>query len=118
MTIYRYSCGHSVNHGEGRETCPACEGGLLQDMHNFRVYFNRRKPGSGMVPPLDTVYTVMDSKGGHAAHRFPDRRNHPQLTNLIDDYLAKGWEITDRNPLTIRRGKAGWQLRNWCLSSL
>jgi hypothetical protein len=70
------------------------------------------------VPPLDTVYTVTDSRGGRASHQFPDRRCHPQLTNLIDDYLAKGWEITNRNPLTIRRGRAGWELVNWCLRSL
>lgn len=47
-----------------------------------------------------------------------ERRTHPQLRGLIDDYLAKGWEITNRHPLTIRRGRAGWELRNWCLSSL
>ena len=119
MTTYRYSCGHSVNYGEGRDTCPACESGLLQGIESFRMYHNKRLPGSA-IQATEVVYTVHDSYGNTKSQRHPEveRRKHPQLTNLIDDYLAKGWEITNRHPLTIRRGRAGYELRNWCLISL
>ncbi len=47
-----------------------------------------------------------------------EQRTQLALRGLIDNYLAKGWLITNRYPLTIRRGRAGYELRNWCLISL
>lgn len=40
------------------------------------------------------------------------------LDAMIDSYVAKGYEITCTDPLTLRRGRAGYQLQNGVLVSL
>ncbi len=52
-----------------------------------------------------------------SAYRL-EQRTHPALRLLIDSYLAKGWLITNRYPLAIYRGRAGYQLQNGCLVSV
>lgn len=47
-----------------------------------------------------------------------EQRTQLALRKLIEDYLNKGWIITNRHPLTIYRGRAGYQLRNGCLVSV
>ena len=47
-----------------------------------------------------------------------EQRTQLALRGLIDSYLTKGWLITNRYPLTIYRGRAGYQLQNGCLISL
>ena len=47
-----------------------------------------------------------------------EQRTQLALRGLIDNYLAKGWLITNRYPLTIYRGRAGYQLQNGCLVSV
>ncbi len=47
-----------------------------------------------------------------------EQRTQLALRGLIDNYLAKGWVITNRCPLTIYRGRAGYQLQNGCLVSV
>jgi len=48
----------------------------------------------------------------------PCRRVQQELRDLIDVYLKHGWLITNRYPLTIYRGRAGYQLQNGCLVSV
>lgn len=50
--------------------------------------------------------------------QLSEQRIQLNLRRLIDDYLAKGWIITNRHPLTIYRGRAGYQLQNGCLVSV
>jgi len=40
------------------------------------------------------------------------------LQIMIDNYLARGWVITKRDPLTLYRGRAGYQLQNGVLVSV
>jgi len=40
------------------------------------------------------------------------------LHGMIDSYLSRGWVITKRDPLTLYRGRAGYQLQNGVLVSL
>lgn len=47
-----------------------------------------------------------------------EQRMQIKLRRLINDYLDKGWIITNRHPLTIYRGRAGYQLQNGCLVSV
>ena len=100
-TTYTYSCGHQTKRNSEDSVCPVCEMGMLRGMDTVRVY-ELPKVRADFGPRQDG----------------PERRSHNLLTDLVQDYLNKGWTITHRAPLTLRRGNAGWQVVNWCLRSL
>ena len=52
-----------------------------------------------------------------SAYRL-EQRTQLAMRVLIDEYLAKGWVITNRCPLTIYRGRAGYKLQHGCLVSV
>ncbi len=41
-----------------------------------------------------------------------DLRLQTNLRNTVNTYLAKGWEVKSRNPLTLVRGKSALELIN------
>ena len=70
---------------------------------------------------------MTDTQTGHKdtqdRHLFYCRSQTPeereqQLQAMIDSYLSRGWVITKRDPLTLYRGRAGYQLQNGVLVSL
>lgn len=44
-----------------------------------------------------------------------ERRTQIPLRRRIDEYIAYGWTIASRNPLTLERGRMRRQLRHGCI---
>lgn len=61
------------------------------------------------LPEIEFVEHIDDS---HYLDDLPDcdiddRRKHSNISKraVVDRYLAHGWEIVSRNPLTLQRGR-------------
>ncbi len=61
-----------------------------------------------------------DAQDRHMFYCRPQRpeERQQQLQAMIDSYLARGWVVTRKDPLTLYRGRAGYQLQNGVLVSL
>ena len=46
-----------------------------------------------------------------------EKRFQTDLREVVQRYLANGWRLTARDPLTLTRGRSGVTLRNGCLVS-